>query len=88
MVTGFGTVTVDSGRLWVKALAFSAADNATATLTTLVGSTATSCYKFKINSNDADASMFPVYFGEKGVPMTGLAVTLENDEDILYIFIK
>ena len=86
--SGAGTATINDGKIWVRALGFAAADDATVVFTSLVNGTATSCYKFKINGNDTDASMFTAYFGEKGVPMTGLAVTSSAAANVLYVFIR
>jgi len=86
--TDTGAKTVNSGKIWVKAMAFAGnADNATATLTSDVGGTATSCYKFKTNANDLDASGCHVFFGDVGVPFTNLIVTLSHASDLLYIFV-
>jgi len=89
MVTGdTDATTVNTGRLWVKALAAVLDDNDdTIALTTLVNSVATSCFKFKANNNDDDAGMEYVYFGEKGIPMTGLAATLNDTGNILYVYL-
>ena len=91
MVTGGTTATtINSGTLRVRALAFAGnADNATCVLTSLVGAaaTATSCFKFKTNANDLDCGESNVYFGEKGVCFTGLALTLSNAADILYVYL-
>lgn len=85
---GTTTTTINSGTLWVKALGFVGNDATdTITLTTLVAGAAKSCYKFKAVTDD-DASMSYVYFGEKGVPMTGLAVTLNDTSNFLYVFIR
>jgi len=89
-VTGdTGVVTISAGRLWVTMLAHSGDDHTdTAALTTLENGTAVSCYKFKSYNNDDDSSMSYAYFGEKGVPMTGLAVTLSDSGSYLYVFIR
>jgi len=89
MVTG-GTsaTTINSGRLRVKGIsAVFDNDNDTASFTTLENGTAVSCLKFKANGNDDDAGMMHVYFGEKGIPVTGLAVTLNDADNIIYIFL-
>ena len=89
MVTGdTGVVTVNSGTLRVKALAH-AGDDATdtAALTTVKNGADVSCYKFKALTDD-DSSYQYVYFGENGVPMTGLAVTLSDSGSYLYVFIN
>lgn len=92
---GTDATTINTGKLWVKALAFSGDDDDdTATLTTSIdtGTTAAakliSCYKFKSNANDDDSSMSYAYFGKKGVPMTNLAVTLNDTGSYLYVFIR
>ena len=89
MVTGdTGAVTVNSGTLRVKALAYAGDDNDdVATLTTLKDETAVSCYKFKAMTDD-DSSYQYAYFGENGVPMTGLAVTINDSGSYVYIFIN
>jgi len=89
MVTGSATATtINAGTLRVKALAF-AGDDATdtAALTTLNAGAAVSCYKFKALTDD-DSSYQYAYFGENGVPMTGLAVTLSDTGNYLYVFVK
>jgi len=90
MVTGGTTATtINTGTLRVKALAFSGDDDDdTALLTTLKNETAVSCYKFKSMGNDDDSSLSYAYFGENGVPMTGLAVTLDDTGSFLYVFIN
>jgi len=80
---------VDSGKIWVKAMAFAGnADNATCTLTSDVNATATSCFKFKTNGNDLDCANSHVFFGDKGRPFTNLTATLSHADDRLYIFLK
>lgn len=86
--TGTDATTVDSGTLRVKAMAFAGnADNATCACTIVKNGAAVSCYKFKTNGSDLDAPHGHVYFGERGVPLTGLAVTPSHADDRLYIFI-
>jgi len=87
LVTGdTGAVTVSTGRLRIKAIGFSGnADNATAALTGLKGTTATSLIKFKTNADDLNTQV--AYFGENGIPVTGLAVTLSNAADEVYIYL-
>ena len=92
--TGTDATSVDSGTLRVKAMAFAGnADNATCTCTTSIktGTTAAakliSCIKFKTNGNDLDAAGNKIYFGEKGVPMTNLTVTMSHADDRLYIYL-
>lgn len=85
---GTGATTINTGTLRVKAFGFVGNDATdTITLTTIVNGTATSCYKFKAATDD-DASMSYVYFGEKGVSMTGLAVTLNDTSNFLYVFVR
>jgi len=84
-----GATTINAGTLRVKALAFAGDNNNdTCALTTVVAGTAVSCYKFKVNSSDNDPPASYVYFGEKGVPMTGLTATLNDADNILYVFIR
>jgi len=87
LVTGdTDAVTVSTGRLRVKAIGFSGnADNATAVLTGLRGLIATSLIKFKTNADDLNTQV--AYFGENGIPVTGLAVTLSNAADEVYIYL-
>ena len=89
MVTGdTGAVTVNAGRMYVKGVAFAGnADNATCAATNVIGGTATSCFKFKTNANDLDVGGSSLWFGEKGSPFTGLAVTLSHASDVLYIYV-
>jgi len=80
---------VNSGKIWIKAMAFAGnADNATCTLTSDVNGTATSCFKFKTNANDLDASGCHVFLGDEGVPFTNLTATPSHASDLLYIFVK
>lgn len=92
--TGTDATSVDSGRLRVKAMAFAGnADDATCSCTTSIdtGTTAAakliSCIKFKTAGNDLDVGGTNMYFGEKGVPMTNLTVTLSHANDRLYIYL-
>jgi hypothetical protein len=92
--TGTDATTVDTGRLRVKAMAFAGnADNATCLCTTLIttGTTAAAkiieAIKFKTNANDLDVGATNMYFGERGIPMPGLAVTLSHANDRLYIYL-
>lgn len=92
--TGTDATSVDSGRIMVKAMAFAGnADNATCTCTTSidVGTTAAAklipCIKFKTNATDLDVGVSNMYFGEKGVPMTNLTVTLSHADDRLFIYL-
>jgi hypothetical protein len=83
-----GAATVSTGRIWVKAMAAALDDDDdTAVLTTNVAGTDTSVFKFKANGNDDDAGMEYVYFGEKGIPMSGLKVTLNDAQSVLYIYL-
>ena len=80
---------VDAGKIWVKAMAFAGnADDATCSLTNDVGGTATTCYKFKTDGNDLDASSYHVFFGDTGVPFTNLTATLSHANDRLYIYLR
>lgn len=89
-VTGGTDATkITSGRLWVTGLAFVGDDDDdTITLTTSVAgnNTTVSVYKYKANGNDDDARY--VSFGEKGVPMTDLTVTLDDTGSFLYVFVR
>lgn len=92
--TGTDATAVDAGRIWVKAMAFAGnADNATCTCTTSIdtGTTAAtkliSVIKFKTNASDLDAPHGYVFFGERGIPMTNLTVTLSHADDRLYIYL-
>ena len=88
---GTDATTINSGKIYVKAMGFAGnADNATAALTSLVGITATTCFKFKSNDTNElnSASGNFVFFGDNGVPFTGLAVTLSKAGDVLYIYLK
>ena len=86
--TGTDATTVNTGRLWVKALAFAGnADNATCAITTDIAGTATSCIKFKTNANDLDVGATNMYFGERGVPFSNMIVTLSHANDRLYIYL-
>ena len=91
MVTnGNSATTIAAGKIRIKAMSFSGnADNATAALTSIVADVATSCFKFKSNDTNElnSASGNFVYFGENGVPFTGLAVTLSSTSDHLYIYL-
>jgi hypothetical protein len=88
-VTGdTGVVTVNAGKVYVKAVAFAGnADNATGAVTSKVAGADVSCFKFKTNGNDLDAAGNYMYFGEKGIAFTGLAVTLSHASDVLYIYV-
>ena len=87
-----GVVTINAGKLKVKSIHFAGnADNATAALTSLKttqagGEAAVSCYKFKTNGNDLDASANSAYF--EGAVFTGLAVTLSHGSDVLYVYVE
>jgi hypothetical protein len=92
--TGTDATAVATETLRVKAMAFAGnADNATCTCTTSIntGTTAAakliSCIKFKTNANDLDAGANKMFFGDKGVPMTNLTVTLSHADDRLYIYV-
>lgn len=89
MVTGdTDATTVNTGRLWVKALAFAGnADDATCAITNDIAGTATSCIKFKINGWDLDCANNFVFFGDKGRPFTKMIVTLGHADDRLYVFL-
>lgn len=87
-----GEATVNTGRIRVKVMAFAGnADNATCTCTSFSAygavPTETSCVKFKTNGTDLDAPHGYIYFGEKGIPLTSLKVTLSHASDVLYIFV-
>ena len=92
--TGVDATSVNSGRLRVKAMAFAGnADNATCACTTSIdtGTTAASklisCIKFKTNANDLDAGANKIFFGDRGVPMSNLTVTMSHADDRLYIYL-
>ena len=85
---GVSATTINAGTLRVKAFGFVGNDATdTIALTTIVNGAAVSCYKYKAVTDD-DASMSYVYFGEKGVSMTGLAVTLNDTSNFLYVFVR
>ena len=93
MVTGdTGAVTVNSGKIWVKAIAFSGnATNATALITHVRNNAITTCLKFKCydaGGGSLNSAGNYIFFGDKGIPLTGLAVTLSNAGDHISIFIK
>lgn len=81
--------TVSSTKLVVKAMSFAGnTDNATCTLTSDVGGTATSCFKFKTNGWDLDCASSFISFGDKGIPLTRLIATLSHANDRLYIYLR
>lgn len=87
---GTDATTISTGRLRIKAIGFSGnADNATCTLTTLEAGVAVSFAKFKSSDtgelNSATGNF--MYFGESGIPVSGLACTLSNASDHLYIYL-
>lgn len=85
---GVDATAVGSGTLRVKAMAFSGAlDDSVCTLTSKVAGADVSCYKFKSNLTDLDSSATHVWFGENGIPLTGLKVTLGATGSHLYIFL-
>lgn len=85
---GVDATEINAGKVYVKAVAFAGnADNATGAVTSLVSGAATSCFKFKTNGNDLDAAGNYMFFGEKGIAFTGLAVTLSHASDALYIYV-
>jgi hypothetical protein len=92
--TGTDATVVDSGRLWVKAMGFAGnADNATCSCTTSITDATTAaarlitCALFKTNAGDLDMASNFVYFGEHGVPMSNLTVTLSHANDRLFIYL-
>lgn len=89
--TDTDAVTVDTGTMYIKAMAFSGnATTATCVLTTDKNGVATSFYKFKAydaGGGSLNASGHHVYFGENGVKATGLIATLSNASDTLYIYL-
>lgn len=90
MVTGgVDATTINSGKLLITGIGFSGDDDDdTAALTTVRGTSVVSCMKFKTNGNDDDAGMSYISFGNVGIPMTGLAVTLNDTGNVLYVYIK
>ena len=83
-----GVVTVSTGKVYVKAVAFAGnADNATCAVTSKVAGADVSCFKFKTNANDLDVGASNMYLGQNGVAFTGLAVTLSHASDVLYIYV-
>lgn len=87
---GTDATTIASGKIWVKAILFMGnADNATAALTTKPtgNSTTVAFVKFKTNANDLDPQ-FIAYFGDNGIPVNDLAVTLSNASDLLLVILK
>jgi hypothetical protein len=94
---GTDATVINSGKLWVKCVAFSAAAaTGTAVLTSDStadsggsGSRAISCMKFKAASgNELDVAHENIFFGDKGVPFNNLSVTLSATGDIIYIYLK
>lgn len=90
---GTDATLISDDKLWVKELAFAgAAATATAVLTTKMSdglNTPISCAKFKAASgSELDVSKERIFFGDRGVPMTGLTVTLGATGDILYVYLK
>lgn len=88
--TGTDATVVNAGTIRVKAMAFAGnADNATCVLTTSQpgNDTTVSFYKFKVNGWDLDCTDNHVFFGEDGIPLTGLTVTLSHANDRLYLFL-
>jgi len=89
-ITGVtGLTKIYAGTLRVKALAFLGDDDHdTCALTTQVNGVPVSCYKFKTHSTDNTPPTSYVYFGERGVPMTGLMANIDDAQSILFIFIR
>ena len=94
-VTGGTDATlITKEKLYVKRIAFSGnADNATALLTTYARKNsegAISAGKFKSSdTGELNSAMGnEMFFGDKGVPMPGLTITLSNTSDHIYIFTK
>ena len=95
--TGTDATSVDSGRLRVKAMAFAGnATTATATCTTSIDTGTTAALKlidvikfkcFDAGGGSLNASGNYVFFGEQGIPMTNLTVTLSHANDRLYIYL-
>jgi hypothetical protein len=91
---GTDATVIDAGKLWVKGIAFAGnATNATAVLTTLPSehSTAVSCCKFKCYDAGGGSLNAPgnyIFFGDSGIPMNSLAVTLSATTDVLYVYLK
>ena len=89
-ITGVtGLTKIYAGTLRVKALAFLGDDDHdTCALTTQVNGVPVSCYKFKTHSTDNTPPTSYVYFGERGVPMTGLMANIDDAQSVLFIFIR
>jgi len=86
---GVDATTIHAGRARVKALAFMGnANDATCALTTIPGdgSTAVAFMKFKTQANDLDPAPY-VFFGDNGIPVKDLAVTLSNTSDLLLVIL-
>jgi len=85
------TAIAGGGIIKVKAIAFSGnATNATGVITSGAGGRTTSTLKFK--SYDAGGGSLNVggtnmFFGDKGVEMENVIVTLSNASDHMYIFL-
>ena len=85
--TGAATVG-GGGTLKIKTVTFSGnADNATGLLTSGAGGRTTTTLKFKTNGNDLDMGGHAVTFGDKGVEMENVIVTLSNASDHMCIFL-
>ena len=54
----------------------------------MVGVFAVSCFKFKTNGNDLDASENQIVFGSPGVSFTNLTAKLGSADDRLYVFVE
>jgi len=87
--TAHDATVVNAGTIWVKVLAFAGnADGATCVITSTDNSgAAASCFKFKVDGNDLDASGCHVFFGDKGRPFTNMTVDNGHNDDALYIFL-
>jgi hypothetical protein len=89
--TGTDATEVFSHKARIKALAFAGnADNATCAITTKNHSDMavyTDTIKFKTNGNDLDAAGNYVFFGEQGIPVHGMTVTLSHADDRLYVYL-
>ncbi len=89
---GTDATTVYTGKMWVKGIGFAGnADNATAALTSVPTNdpaATTSCMKFKTNGNDLDTPANYLYFGDNGIPLNNLGVTLSATTDVLYVYLK
>jgi hypothetical protein len=87
--TGTDATEVFSHRARLKAIAFAGnADNATAAITTKgLSGTYTDSIKFKTNGNDLDAGANKMSWGDQGIPIDGMTVTLSHADDRLYVYL-